>query len=239
MTPMALGISDITFRYPGEPSPIFDGLTFEIKEPGFYSLFGLSGAGKSTLAKILAGLLRPEKGVCPPPGAHRILYSHNEERLPIWVDCITHLNSVVAEENKLALEEFIKIALQGVNLAVRFDELSLGQKNRVNLARYIAQDFDCLIMDEALSNVDEPTREAILLFLKQHFQTKTFLYVSHNVMEVVRFSKKIYCLTHPRESLTVKIKEVNGLDDGRRKRRLDGEALKQIGLMVLEAVSSN
>ena len=236
---MSLGVSNIVFRYPSEPCPIFHGLTFKIDEPGFYALFGLSGAGKSTLARILAGLLEPEEGDVPHHGRLRLLYSHNEERLPVWEDCYKHLNSVIPEENYRVLEEFLEIALHGVNLAVRFNELSLGQKNRVNLARYIAQDFDCLIMDEALSNVDEPTREAILRFLKQRFPKKIFLYVSHNVMEVVRFSKEVLCLTNPGDSHSVKIRAVHGLDDRSGESSTDEESLKQTGLMVLEAVSGN
>ena len=231
-----LGCKDITFKYPGEPYPIFRHLDLHIDAPGFYALFGLSGAGKSTLAKIMARLLSPQGGYLLHGDGYRVLYSHNEERLPIWEDCLTHLESVVTSGMGGILQEYLALALNGVNLEVRFNELSLGQKNRVNLARYIVQRFDCLIMDEALANVDEPTRLAILAFLKRRFPDRIFIYVSHNVMEVVHFSKVIFCLSTPKDAMAVKVKAVTGLD--RHSHQLDeSKPLRQIGLTVLEAVS--
>ena len=53
--------------------------------------------------------------------------------------------------------------------------------------RYLLQDFDVLIMDESLANVDELTREKIILKIKALFPERCFLYISHNVAEVARF----------------------------------------------------
>ncbi len=235
---MTIGLSHISFTYPGEKRPIFEDLTFQLKGPGFFSLFGLSGAGKSTLAQILAGLLQPSGGrrVLPKPRPE-VLYTHNGERLPVWEDCWQHLKSVTPPNGQRLLDEFLKTALHGVDLGVRFRELSLGQKNRVNMARYIVQDFDCLIIDEALANVDEPTRESILKFLKESFPQRTFLYISHNIVEVARFSKAIYVLTSHRDHTPSMIKEVEGLDeapDGGTKASL----IRERGLKILEMASS-
>ena len=51
----------------------------------------------------------------------------------------------------------------------RFAQLSLGQQNRTNLTRYLLQDFDLLIMDESLANVDELTKEKIIQKIKEMF----------------------------------------------------------------------
>ena len=59
----------------------------------------------------------------------------------------------------------------------RFNQLSLGQKNRINLIRYLVQDFQMLIMDESLANVDELTREQIILKIKLMFPDRLFLYI--------------------------------------------------------------
>jgi ABC-type nitrate/sulfonate/bicarbonate transport system ATPase subunit len=82
----------------------------------------------------------------------------------------------------------------------RFAELSLGQQNRANLTRYLLQDFDLLIMDESLANVDEVTREQIILKIKDMFPEKCFLYISHNVLEVSKFCKEIIVLRAPHKS---------------------------------------
>ena len=79
-------------------------------------------------------------------------------------------------------------------LGSRFSQLSLGQQNRTNLARYLLQDFDLLIMDESLANVDEITKERIILKIKSLFPERCFLYISHNVAEVSKFCKQILVL---------------------------------------------
>ena len=73
----------------------------------------------------------------------------------------------------------------------------MGQQNRMNLIRYLIQDFDLLILDESLANVDEALRETIILAIKEIFPAKLFLYISHNLMEVARFCKDILVLSHP------------------------------------------
>ncbi|WP_413836165.1 ATP-binding cassette domain-containing protein, partial [Desulfobacula sp.] len=76
-------------------------------------------------------------------------------------------------------------------LGSRFSKLSMGQQNRMNLIRYLMQDFDLLIMDESLANVDEKLRETIILAIKELFSDKMFLYISHNLMEVSKFCSQI------------------------------------------------
>jgi ABC-type nitrate/sulfonate/bicarbonate transport system ATPase subunit len=51
-------------------------------------------------------------------------------------------------------------------------------------------------MDESLANVDETTREKILLKIKGMFPQKGFLYISHNVAEVSKFCRQIVVLRH-------------------------------------------
>ncbi|MCA1786225.1 MAG: nitrate ABC transporter ATP-binding protein, partial [Desulfobacteraceae bacterium] len=93
----------------------------------------------------------------------------------------------------------------------RFSQLSMGQQNRMNLIRYLLQDFDLLILDESLANVDEKLRQTILLAVKELFAHKMFLYISHNLMEVARFCKDILVLTQPSRKKPSKI--VSGQDD--------------------------
>ena len=64
-----------------------------------------------------------------------------------------------------------------------------------------------LIMDESLANVDETTKRNIILKIKSRFADKTFLYISHNVVEVAKFCKEIVVVRHSGKSpqlLTVK-----------------------------------
>ena len=79
-------------------------------------------------------------------------------------------------------------------MSQRFSQLSLGQQNRVNLLRYLLQDFYLLVMDESLANVDELTRETIILTVKALYPQQHFLYISHNVVEVSKLCDKIIVL---------------------------------------------
>jgi len=73
----------------------------------------------------------------------------------------------------------------------------------MNLIRYLIQDFDMLILDESLANVDEALRETIILSMKNIFPDRLFLYISHNLTEVARFCKDILILGN-RGSLVVR-----------------------------------
>ncbi len=73
----------------------------------------------------------------------------------------------------------------------------MGQQNRMNLIRYLLQEFDLLILDESLANVDEVLRETIILSIKGLFPGKMFLYISHNLMEVAKFCRDILVLSEP------------------------------------------
>ena len=95
-------------------------------------------------------------------------------------------------------------------MQARFSRLSLGQQNRVNLLRYLLQDFQMLIMDESLANVDELTREQIILKIKALYPEAYFLYISHNVVEVSKFCKDIVVFRNPLKSPQTVI--VRGLD---------------------------
>jgi ABC-type cobalamin/Fe3+-siderophores transport system ATPase subunit len=59
---MSLQIQNLTLKYPGSSNFVFQDLSFELKEPGFNSLFGPSGVGKTSLAKILTGDMRHFSG---------------------------------------------------------------------------------------------------------------------------------------------------------------------------------
>lgn len=185
---------DITYRYPGEPEPVFSDLCFSFEGPGFVSLFGLSGTGKSTLARIISNEIRPERGFLHISPDSRVLYSHNAERLPGWYSVGDHIEEVTSPDSRDLLGILTRELAVETVMSSRFRELSMGQKNRINLLRYLLQDFDMLICDEVLANVDEPTRNHILGTIKKLFPSRTFLYISHNATEVARFSKNVLVL---------------------------------------------
>lgn len=205
---MHLECKELSYRYPASESPLFGNLSFALDGPGFHGLFGPSGVGKTTLARLLTDRLNG--GAVSMRGISRVLYSYNLERLPDWAGIGTHIDRVIAPG--MESEQPLLVDLFGLSdlMNSRFSQLSLGQKNRINLIRYLLQHYDMLIMDESLANVDEKTRERILLEIKNRFPGKLFLYISHNVVEVAKFCRKILVLRDPAKAPQGVV--VDGLD---------------------------
>lgn len=224
---------EITYRFPGAEQKLFDRLSFELQEPGFHALFGPSGVGKTTLARALTGDLKDYDGTLAIDGVETALYTYNLERLPGWSSALQHLVRVVKPSHHELLHELI--ARFGLSQCIeqRFSQLSMGQKNRVNLIRYLLQDFQMLVMDESLANVDERIRETILLTIKNLFPDHLFLYISHNVVEVSTFCRQIVVLrdvSHQPQVTTV-------LGQDRQKGQpTDRTALEHVMLGVMGAV---
>jgi ABC-type nitrate/sulfonate/bicarbonate transport system ATPase subunit len=191
---MLLEVNAINFKYPESVTNVFNDLTFKLTEPGFHSLFGPSGVGKTTLAKMISGIIKEYSGEISTKGMSQILYTYNLERLPGWYSVREHLTTTTPHSNREKINELVNsFGLQSC-MNSRFTQLSLGQQNRTNLARYLMQDFNLLVMDESLANVDEVTKEKIILKIKETFPERGFLYISHNVVEVSKFCKQIFVL---------------------------------------------
>ncbi|MBI5557180.1 MAG: ATP-binding cassette domain-containing protein [Deltaproteobacteria bacterium] len=191
---MLLQCRNITYRYPHGEALVFNQLNCRLADPGFHGLFGPSGVGKSTLARIIAGEIIGFAGEITRPDNAVMLYSCNTERLPGWSSVGDHLAKVTPASQLPLLRELITAFDLNSCLDSRFSQLSLGQKNRANLTRYLLQDFDLLIMDESLANVDEATRKQIIATIKKMFPDKYFLYISHSVAEVSTFCARILVL---------------------------------------------
>jgi ABC-type Mn2+/Zn2+ transport system ATPase subunit len=188
---MRLECNNLNFKYPGSKSAVIKNLSFAMKNPGFNAIFGPSGVGKTTLAKMIANHDFRLNNDIITENMDTILYSYNLERLPGWASAGNHLKKVTSPEKQKLKEQLIKIFQLHDILGSRFSRLSMGQQNRMNLIRYLLQDFDLLIMDESLANVDEKLRQTIILAIKELFDDKMFLYISHNIMEVSKFCQKI------------------------------------------------
>lgn len=188
---MLLECRDLGYRYQGSDGYAFENVSFHLARPGFHAIFGPSGVGKTSFARVLTGEFSDITGELIRQPGRFFLYTYNQERLPGWSSTGTHLDKITPPGKDDIREKLIDIFGIAPNLTQRFSQLSLGQKNRINLIRYLIQDFDLLIMDESLANVDEALKENIILAVKALFPEKYFLYISHNLIEVSKFCDRI------------------------------------------------
>ena len=230
---MQLECSNLNFKYPGSETAVIDHLSFSINENGFHAVFGPSGVGKTSLAKMIAGMIPGFDGRVATDCIDTILYSYNLERLPGWSSVGRHLGKVTPDGKQELRDRLVGIFELEEILTSRFSMLSMGQQNRINLIRYLLQDFDLLILDESLANVDEKLREVIILSVKELFKDKMFLYISHNLMEVSKFCRQILVFGNPDNSHGNFV--INGLDY-RQGYQMDKNALDRVMLEVMNAV---
>ena len=186
--------SHIDFFYPGNQIPVLRNLCLDLNAPGFHALFGPSGVGKTSLARLMSGDIAVTSGEIQTDGVKTILYTHNHERLPGWACIGRHLDRMTPDGAIGLKNELVEKFGLTPHLDQRFHQLSLGQQNRINLLRYLIQDFQMLIMDESLANVDEQTRGRIMVTIKETFPKTIFLYISHNLAEVARYAQQIWVL---------------------------------------------
>ena len=195
---MRLECRQLNLTYPGSAVPVLSGLDAVFDQPGFHAIFGPSGVGKTSLARVLAD---PADRM-----GHQVLtrdmdvrlYSYNLERLPGWADIGTLLARVTPSGRTELARELIRTFELEQLLGARYSRLSMGQQNRINLVRYLVQDFDLLILDESLANVDEQLRGRIISAVKAGFPDRMFLYISHNLTEVATFCRQILVLGRSR-----------------------------------------
>jgi NitT/TauT family transport system ATP-binding protein len=211
-----LELRDIVFGYKlrrGENIRIFDGLSLDVKYAEFVGIAGPSGCGKSTLIRIMAGLIKPEKGEVLFRGkplkkpTSRIGIMFQSPALFPWYTVLENIMLALIHEKDLSEKDKIeraRVFLDMVGLTA-FEsaypaELSGGMKARVALARALVSQPDLLLMDEPFSNLDQLTaislrREVESLWLNQSMPPSSVVMVSHDIEELVELSDRIIVLT--------------------------------------------
>ncbi len=229
---MFLECRDLGYRYPLSPEFVFQDISFELDRPGFHALFGPSGVGKTSFAKLLTGDISGYTGEILKKEDAVFLYTYNQERLPGWSSIGHHLEKITPPDMTDLCRELVETFGMMSFMTQKFSQLSLGQQNRINLIRYLLQPFDLLVMDESLANVDERSKETIIFKIKECFPHKFFLYISHNLMEVSRFSNTILVLLKAGRS--PQTQEIKGLDIHRTD-KVNKEELDTVLLGIMNA----
>lgn len=212
---MAIDLSHVLFCYPDKPNlPILNIPSWSLSAGENVFLFGPSGCGKSTLLAILSGLL-PVTGSHVSVLGHRLDKMTNRQRdrfranhigyVSQQFNLIPYLNAVdnirlasqfSKQKKSPLLNDEIKALLTTLNMPEHdwykpVRKLSIGQQQRVGIARALINKPALLIADEPTSALDQTNRDAFMALLMSIVADNniTLLFVSHDMALSHYFSR--------------------------------------------------
>jgi len=200
-TPTAVRLSGVSKRF-GDGPTVLDDVSLEVREGEFVCVLGASGCGKSTLLNLVAGLDAPSAGTVELPGDRAALMFQEAALLP-WltaaqnVELALRLRGVGKKARRERTGELLELVRLRDAGDKRVHELSGGMRQRVAMARALAQETRVLLMDEPFAALDAITRDVLheeLVRLRES-QSLTVMFVTHNVREAVRLGDRVVLLS--------------------------------------------
>lgn len=212
-------LKNVNFAYENKPL-LFENLNLSIKKGEKIAFIGESGSGKSTAVDIIMGLLKPnsgeiyidEKKLSPQNLKNfRQKIGYIPQQIYLFNESIAKniafsdeldeklLAQVIKQAN---LEPFIKGLKEGVNAKVGDggSNLSVGQKQRIAIARALYAKPEILVLDEATSALDNESEAKIMNEIYKISADKTLIIIAHRLNTIKRCDK-IYQIKKGRLSL--------------------------------------
>ncbi|MFZ9737300.1 MAG: ABC transporter ATP-binding protein [Prochlorotrichaceae cyanobacterium] len=195
----------LTFTYPESTTPALDQVSFSIAPGETIAIVGPIGSGKSTLANALVRLIEVEPNqlfvdnldiVHLPLAVLRQTIAYVPQDSFLFSTAIrNNIRYGIPDCDQPAVEQAAKasqIHPEIINFPQQYETivgergitLSGGQRQRTALARALLMDSPILILDDALSSVDNQTATAILNSLSSATQRKTVIFISHQLSAV-------------------------------------------------------
>ena len=198
---VAVRLAGVTKRF-GEGPVVLDDISLTVGDGEFVCLLGASGCGKSTLLNLAAGLDQPTAGAVTVPGGKAALMFQESALLP-WltaaqnVELALRLRGLGRKARRDRAAELLDLVRLRDAGGKRVHELSGGMRQRVAMARALAQEACVLLMDEPFAALDAITRDVLheeLVRLRTS-QSLTVVFVTHNVREAVRLGDRVVLLS--------------------------------------------
>ncbi|GHH61310.1 ABC transporter ATP-binding protein [Lentzea cavernae] len=212
-----LSARGITFVYPGAGTPALDGIDITLKEGEIVALVGANGSGKTTLAKVLAGLYEPDAGVLQVDGSPvRDRGALRDQTAVVFQDYVRYKLSaedniafgragapidhqrVVSAAEQADARVFVERLSDGFGTVLSKEftggaDLSLGQWQRLALARAFYRDSPFVVLDEPTASLDPQAEADLFARIRVLFAGRTVLLISHR-FATVRDADRIYVL---------------------------------------------
>jgi len=197
-------VNDLKKKYGKGKDYVVNGISFAVKYGTVFGFLGPNGAGKTTTLKILTSLLNPSSGNVTIFG--KDLFKKQSEikrRIGVVSQNPSYEANLTVERSldlyglmwglndrrvrKDKVKEILKtFDLESIKNS-KNDELSIGQRRRVQLAREFMHDMDLLFLDEPTVGLDPSARRLLLDHIKKHVMSGLTVFFTTHIMEEAEY----------------------------------------------------
>jgi rhamnose transport system ATP-binding protein len=243
----ALELRNVTKAFPGVIA--LDDVSFDVKPGEVHALLGENGAGKSTLIKIVSGVYRPDRGEVRING-HLINLSNpgeaqNNGIATIYQEFSLYPELTVAENifaghmprtffgatldwqkaNRLARTLLDSLEASELDVSGRVGTLSVGNRQRVEIAKALSRQARILILDEPTAVLTQHDTERLFSVIRRLREQKVaIIYISHRLEEIFTLADRVTVL---RDGKLVGVKRAGDTNENELIRMMVGRALAQ------------
>ncbi len=208
--PGTLVVDHVGYRYPGATDDAVRSVSFELRRGQIMAIVGANGSGKSTLSKLVCGLLPPSRGTVRWDGIDLATCDPTLVRAqiaPVFQDFSRYMLTIrqavgLGDVNRLSDEGAIRRAVDDVGLGgvvtslpdgldTRLGkafsggtDLSIGQWQRLAIARALFRDAPVVVLDEPSASLDPRAEADLFDLLQQLCHDRIVLFVSHRFATV-------------------------------------------------------
>jgi ATP-binding cassette subfamily B protein len=212
-------VEDVSFTYPSSQQPALTDVNLEIRAGEVLALVGENGSGKSTLAKVLAGLYRPSSGrvawddqdvaAFDQPAFSRRVAVIFQDFLRYHLSASDNIGlgrfeaaadrtSIAGAADQAGAAEMIEKLPSGYETLLGPEflggvDLSVGQWQRMALARAFFRNAPFVILDEPTASLDARAEHELFVRIRALLRDRTVLLISHRFSSV-RTADRIYVL---------------------------------------------
>lgn len=208
----AVSFGSVSFRYEEEGRPLINDVSFDVAEGQTIAIVGPSGSGKTTLMALLMRFYDPQDGRILLDGHDlRSIKQHSLRRHigvvlqdPLLFNDTVRANiaygrpdaseeDIVAAARAAHADAFIRQLPDGYETLVgeRGSFLSVGERQRITIARALLKDPPLLVLDEATSALDAESEEAVQTAMETLVRGRTTFVIAHRLATVVNASRII------------------------------------------------